>query len=60
MAYGRALKLLLLSCFALHAASLVLQGRPGALIKPYKRELLQDIVCLADPSPILFNCIEIS
>ena len=55
MANSRVLTLLLLCCFSLLTAGLALRGRPGALIKPYKRDLLQDIVRLADTSPICFN-----
>ena len=56
----RVLTLLLLCLFSLHAASLALRGRPGALIKPYKRELLQDIVCLAGRGPTVSKFIEVS
>ena len=60
MANKRVLTLLLLFLFSLHAASLALIGRPGALIKPYKRQLLQGVVCLATATPISFNFIEVS
>ena len=45
MALIKLLRALAISCLALQTTGHAFGGKPGKLIKPYKRAPLQDIVC---------------
>lgn len=45
---SRFLKAFLLSALAISTNAMTIAGRPGQMIKPYKRELLQDIVVCSE------------
>jgi hypothetical protein len=44
MLFGKLCQAALLSAAAVQTAAMTIAGRPNMMIKPYKRELLQDIV----------------